>query len=112
MEESVTIPALLQCNLASRIAIGATKEVAMKWKAALLSLGIALGALVTLAADEKDQNSRPWLTQENPSRLEWLALYKQATEGVTSYGTAGVTINFYVTPDSYKSGLIFLRSVF
>jgi hypothetical protein len=38
--------------------------------------------------------------------LEWLALEKQATEGVNAFGEDGVTINFYTGPESNRTGVV------
>ena len=42
----------------------------------------------------------------NPSRVEWLALETQATEGDPEFGDNGVTINFYLGAGSFETGEI------
>jgi hypothetical protein len=47
-----------------------------------------------------------WLEPQNPNRLEWLVLQKQADEGDTEFGDNNVTVHFYLGPDSYRTGEI------
>lgn len=53
------------------------------------------------------KDSQPWLDPMNPSKLEWLALQKQADEGDTEFGENGLTVNFYLGDKSYESGVIY-----
>jgi hypothetical protein len=78
----------------------------MKWKAAMLVIGILLGALVARAIGQRGGDNRPWLQPANPTQLEWLALEKQATEGNTVF-VDGMTINFYTGPESIHTGVIY-----
>ena len=70
--------------------------------------GIAL--LIALVTHTLGQTGAPrqpsWLEPRNPNRLEWLALEKQANEGDVEFGEDGVTVNFYLGPDSYRTGEI------
>ena len=47
-----------------------------------------------------------WLEPRNATRLEWLVLEIQATEGVNEFGKNGVTVQFYLNPDSAHTGEI------
>jgi hypothetical protein len=53
------------------------------------------------------KDSQPWLDPMNPSKLEWLALQKQADEGDTEFGENGLTVNFYLGDKSYETGVIY-----
>ena len=53
------------------------------------------------------KNKQPWLDPMNPSKLEWLALQKQADEGDTEFGENGLTVNFYLGEKSYESGVMY-----
>jgi len=70
--------------------------------AAVLLIGVLVYAFGQTAASRQPS----WLEPKNPTRLEWLALEKQATEGVNEFGLSGVTVNFYLGPDSYRTGEI------
>jgi hypothetical protein len=76
-------------------------------KVALLFIGVLAGILVTSAVGQRRDNSQPWLEPAHPTQLEWLALEKQATEGQNDFGDNGMTINFYVAPESNQTGVIF-----
>lgn len=53
------------------------------------------------------KENHAWLEPMNPSKLEWLALQKQADEGDTEFGENGLTVNFYLGEKSYESGVIY-----
>ena len=78
-------------------------------KPMVLSAGcIAVLATAILSIAQSPQSaSRPWLQPKNPTRLEWLALQKQANEGDTEFGENGLTVNFYLGPDSATRGLVY-----
>jgi len=53
------------------------------------------------------KDMHPWLEPMNPSKLEWLALQKQADEGDTEFGENGLTVNFYLGPKSMETGVVY-----
>jgi hypothetical protein len=66
-------------------------------------IGMAMmHALGQAGAPKRD----PWLEPYTPTRLEWLALQKQAMEGHKDFAENGVTVNFYTGPDSLRTGEI------
>lgn len=68
--------------------------------------GIAWLALVS-RAQSSTNSLQPWLQPKNPTELEWLALERQAAEGDLQFGEDGVTVNFYLGPDSWSEGIIY-----
>lgn len=75
-------------------------------KVATLFIGILIGAAVASAIGQRSDMSYPWLQPARPTQVEWLAIEKQATEGQNSFGEDGMTINFYVGPESLRTGVI------
>jgi len=53
------------------------------------------------------KDKRTWLEPMNPSKLEWLALQRQADEGDTVFGENGLTVNFYLGDKSFETGVIY-----
>jgi hypothetical protein len=79
----------------------------MKGNAAMLCIGLLVGVVITNTVVRSQEGKHyPWLEPENPSKLDWLALEKQATEGVNTFGEDGVTINFYTGPESNRTGVV------
>jgi hypothetical protein len=70
----------------------------------LMGLATAIGALLQPVGQAAVSNQTPWLEQRNPTHLEWLALEKQATEGDNEFGDNGITVNFYLSADSIRTG--------
>jgi hypothetical protein len=54
----------------------------------------------------KAAGKSPWLEPTVPTRLEWLFLELQAVEGDTEFGENGMTVNFYLSPESFRTGEI------
>lgn len=75
-------------------------------KAVMLCIGVLLGVAVTSAVGQHSGNHYPWLQPAQPTQVEWLAIEKQATEGQNNFGEDGMTINFYVGPESFRTGVI------
>jgi hypothetical protein len=48
----------------------------------------------------------PWLEPYTPTRLEWLVLETQATYGKPWLGENGISIDYYIGPDSLRTGEI------
>ncbi|MBI5016841.1 MAG: hypothetical protein HZB55_15320 [Deltaproteobacteria bacterium] len=72
----------------------------------LMAAAVLTGMFVYAFGQTTASSPTPWLDPRNPTRLEWLALEKQATEGNNEFGENGVTVNFYLGPDSYRTGEI------
>lgn len=53
------------------------------------------------------KDNQPWLDPMNPSKLEWLALQRQADEGDTEFGENRLTVNFYLGDKSFETGVIY-----
>lgn len=68
----------------------------------LLGAGVLGGVLVHAFGQTTAPRQPAWLEPKNPTRLEWLALEKQANEGNNEFGENGVTVNFYLG-DATKS---------
>lgn len=75
-------------------------------KAATLLIGALVGAAVVSAIGQRSDIRYPWLQPAQPTQVEWLAIEKQATEGQNNFGEDGMTINFYVGPESFRTGII------
>jgi hypothetical protein len=75
-------------------------------KAAMLCIGILVGVALTGAIEQRSGDRYPWLQPAQPTQVEWLALEKQATDGQNNFGEDGMTINFYVAPESLRTGVI------
>src|SRR3989442_426525 len=74
--------------------------------AGLLCLAVVYH-LGTPNARANAESRRPWLEPHTPSELEWLTLSKQATEGDTEFGSNGMTVNFYLRPESMSAGTVY-----
>jgi hypothetical protein len=72
----------------------------------LMGAGVLIGIVVHAFGQSGAPKRAPWLEPFAPTRIEWLALQKQATEGQTNFGDNGVTINFYLGPESMRTGEI------
>jgi len=72
----------------------------------LIGAAVLLGMVVHALGQTGAPKRAPWLELYTPTRLEWLVLQKQANEGQTAFGNSGVTINFYLGPDSRRTGEI------
>lgn len=72
-----------------------------------LMAGTVLVGMVVHALGQTGAPKRaPWLDPYTPTRLEWLALEKQASEGHNEFSDNGATVNFYLSPDSLRTGEI------
>jgi hypothetical protein len=69
---------------------------------AVVLFGMAMYALGQTGTSKR----APWLEPYTPTRLEWLVLQKQANEGDIEFGENGATVNFYLGPDSLRTGEI------
>ncbi len=80
----------------------------MNKKTPLLLIGTSMlaGILVHAFGQTAVPKQPTWLEPQNPNRLEWLALQKQAEEGDTEFGENNATVHFYLGPDSYQTGEI------
>jgi hypothetical protein len=73
----------------------------------LMGASVLIGMAMVHALGQTAAPKRaPWLEPYTPTRLEWLALQKQAMEGHKDFGENGVTVNFYLAPDSLRTGEI------
>src|SRR5437867_10694278 len=56
--------------------------------------------------------SKPWLDEYRPTRIEWVALELQATEGDVEFGENDITVNFYLGLKSFPNGVIYCDLAF
>ena len=75
-------------------------------KAALLFIGVLVGAAVTSAIGQRSDVRYPWLQPAQPTQVEWLAIQEQGAYGRNNFGEDGMTISFYVGPESFQTGVI------
>ena len=72
----------------------------------LIGAAVLIGMVVHALGQTGAPKRAPWLEPYAPTRLEWLALEKQATEGHNDFSDSGTTVNFYLGPDSLRTGEI------
>jgi hypothetical protein len=72
----------------------------------LIGTTVLIGIMIHAFGQAGAPKWAPWLEPYAPSRLEWLALEKQASEGHNEFAENGVTVNFYIGPDSVRTGEI------
>lgn len=73
----------------------------------LVSAGVVVGITINALGQTGKVKNAPWLEPKNPTRLEWLALQKQATEGRNDFADSGLMVNFYLRPESVRTGEIY-----
>lgn len=86
----------------------------MKKNTLLIAIGglMLTGILVHAFGQTSSPKQSPWLEAQNPTRLEWLVLQKQADEGDNQFGEDGVTVNFYLNSESYRTGEVLCDLVY
>ena len=72
----------------------------------LMGAAVLIGMVVHALGQTGAPKRAPWLEPYTPTRLEWLVLEKQAMEGHKDFGENGATVNFYLGPDSRRTGEI------
>ena len=77
-----------------------------KFEFLLIGVVVLMVISVYFIGQTAESSKRPWLEPKNPNRLEWLALEKQSSEGENEFGGNGMTVNFYLGHDSYRTGEI------
>ena len=72
----------------------------------LIATALLIGVLVHALGQTTATRQSPWLESYTPTLLEWFVLQKQADEGDQEFGENGVTVHFYLAPDSLRTGEI------
>ena len=71
----------------------------------LMGAAVLIGMVMHALGQTGAPKRAPWLEPYTPTHLELLALEKQAMEGHPDF-VDGVTVHFYLGPDSYRTGEI------
>jgi len=71
-----------------------------------IAAAVLLGTVIHALGQTRASRPAPWLEPYTPTRLEWLALQKQAMEGRNDLGEDGIGVHFYLSPDSLRTGEI------
>ena len=72
----------------------------------LLMVTIMLMIFMQAFNQAKAAGNAPWLEPKVPTRLEWLFIELQAIEGDEEFGDDGMTVSFYLSSESFRTGEI------